>query len=100
MARRYRHLPWVSDTVISLDEGHQASHVNHVPIMPLVSMAPEDAAGLGTPSGAGAGSLCDTLRVPIGSRSDEAAHRHFGPPVCLRWNPARRLLKGRAMSDT
>lgn len=57
MARRYRHLPWVSDTVISLDEGHQASHVNHVPIMPLVSMAPEDAAGLGTPSGAGAGSV-------------------------------------------
>jgi hypothetical protein len=40
VARRYRHLPRVSDSVIDLDEGHQASHVDHVPIMPLESMAP------------------------------------------------------------
>lgn len=74
MARRYRHLPWVSDTVISLDEGHQASHVNHVPIMPLVSMAPEDAAGLGTPSGAGAGSSDGTSALIAGVFKDFLTH--------------------------
>lgn len=40
MARGYRELPRVSDRVIDLDVSHQASHVDHVPIMPLVSMAP------------------------------------------------------------
>ena len=44
MARGYRHLPRVSDSVIDLDEGHQASHVNHVPIMPVVSVATEESA--------------------------------------------------------
>lgn len=44
MARRYRKLPRVSDRVIDLDVSHQASHVDHVPIMPLASMAPESCA--------------------------------------------------------
>lgn len=39
VARRHRHLPGASDSVIDLDDGHQASRVDHVPIMPLDSMA-------------------------------------------------------------
>jgi hypothetical protein len=44
LARRHRHLPRVSDSVIDLDGGHQASHVEHVSIMPLGSMAPDGSA--------------------------------------------------------
>ena len=44
VARRYRQLPRVSQSVIDLDVSHQASHVEHVPIMPLMAMAPESSA--------------------------------------------------------
>jgi hypothetical protein len=57
VARRYGHLPKVSDSVIDLDEGHQASHVHHLTIMPLASMALE---------GSAERSVSGTLRVPIG----------------------------------
>ncbi len=40
MARRYRHLSGVSDGAIDLDEAYEASHVDHVHIMPFESMAP------------------------------------------------------------
>ena len=44
VARRHRHLPRVSESVIDLDEGHQASYVDHASIMPLESMTPEGSA--------------------------------------------------------
>lgn len=95
VVRRYRQLPRVSDRVIDLDVRHQASHVDHLPIMPLASMCWSSADPSSTGSGyANPERHCSLVSTVILGIPGVQAFRRRVPPRYLS-----RQLANQGMSD-